>query len=81
MSHPTKRRELLISVQECETILELSAETIYALVESGEWIGSRKVGRTYVIPRRAFERLYVEGDVRELATTPINPFLIRRNAA
>lgn len=80
MSHPPKRRELLISVQECEQILQLSAETIYALVESGSWIGSQKIGRAYIIPRRAFERLYLEGDVRELATEPINPFLIRRIA-
>lgn len=77
----TRRRELLISVSEVAEALELSDATVYALVESGEWIGSQKIGSTYVIPRRPFERLYVEGDVRELATTPINPFLLKRGKA
>lgn len=76
----TVKRDLLISVAECAEALQTAPKTIYDLVESGTWIGSQKVNNTYIIPRRAFERLYLEGDVRELATEPINPFLIRRIA-
>lgn len=77
----TKTRDKLISVTECARALEVSEATIYALVESGKWLGAVKVGRTYIISRRAFERHYELGDVFEEETTPARPFIVSRRAA
>ncbi|MGI8406022.1 MAG: excisionase family DNA-binding protein [Thermomicrobiales bacterium] len=76
----TRSRTKLISVHECAVALEVSDATIYALVESGKWLGSVKVGRTYIISRRAFQRHYDTGDVFHDEPSAFRPFLVRRVA-
>lgn len=51
----------LMTVGEAATAMHVSEETVTALVETGRWIGSHKVGRKYIIPRAAFHRLYRDG--------------------
>lgn len=76
----TRSREKLISVHECAVALEVTDATIYALVESGKWLGSIKTGRTYIISRKAFERHYDAGDVFHDEPSAFRPFLVRRVA-
>ncbi len=66
---------LLITVAECAHRLQVSEESVYALVDSGQWIGSLRAGRKPVISRAAFDRLYGAG-VWHSDDTPItSPFI------
>ena len=72
--------DLLITSQECADALGVSRRTIVALVESGEWIGARKIGERCIISRAAFTRLYIDGVWHaDEATKPI-PYLQRVSA-
>jgi len=77
MAKATRIRELLISVDECADALDVSPATVRSLVTAGDWIGSRKVGSSYVISRAAFDRLYRDGVWHSDAEPPRNPFLRR----
>lgn len=61
MARATRIRTLLMSVDECADALEVSPQTIRDLVKSRKWIGSQYIGASYIIPRKAFERLYLDG--------------------
>ena len=73
---PTDPESLLMTVGEAASELDVAEETIVALVETGRWIGSQKVGRRYIIPRAAFKRLYVDGIADEPVTIQTAPSAI-----
>ncbi len=66
---------LLISVAECADRLAISEESVYALVDSGQWLGSQRAGRKPVISRAAFDRLYGAGVWHSDETPITSPFV------
>lgn len=68
---------LLMSVAECAKHLGCSDHSVYALVDSGEWIGARRAGTKPVISRAAFERLYLDGVWHSDEAPARTPFLRR----
>ncbi len=54
--------DLLITPREVAALLRCDREKVYTLVAEG-WLGSRRVGKRYIISRAAVMRWLVEGVV------------------
>ena len=67
---------LLMTVEECASLLKCSDVTVTELVKSGQWIGARKSGNRYIISRAAFERLYLDGVWHSENEPRRNPLLV-----